>query len=174
VLLTNSFSLITSHYSQNLLSTIAAPSREWRTDKATTAEKWILHYVLDNGSSKKSLTIVKYMNSTYISILKTISFPSLLQFSYHVNGLKVELTKKKQKSQTIQSLLLVKIKDKPSIGPLVVGSYYRPPDQGELLTRLFCFICKKCHTCRLSSWWRISTTWVSAGSRGGPQRWWEG
>lgn len=83
MLLTTSFSLMKSLYSPNLLSTIAAPSRERLTDKATTAEEWILHYTLDNGSTKKSLLIVKYMNSTYTSPYLKPSV-SHLCFNYHI------------------------------------------------------------------------------------------
>lgn len=34
--------------------------------------------------------------------------------------------------------------------------------RGSLWKR-FCFNCRKCHVCKLSSWWGISTNWMSAG-----------
>ena len=47
--------------------------------------------------------------------------------------------------------LLTKIRDWSSKRHLVVGVYYRLPDQGSLLMRPFCFNSRRCHAHKLLS-----------------------
>lgn len=64
-----------------------------------------------------------------LKLIDTVSRSELTGFRYEENGVKLNLSKKKEKIQTVQPVLPTDIEGEIISSPLV-GTYYEAPDEG--------------------------------------------